>query len=281
MEGKAPNLRKTADDSRSGRWMAFEPKDINAGYRRKLRGYLGNITHMDHAVGQILDALDAMGLADNTIVVYTADHGDYAVEHGIIEKAPGISSDAITRVPMIWRVPGLTAAGRCVEQLAELVDIPTTLSHLAGLGDMPTADGKDLSALLGGGDEPVHDIAVTEFAWSRSVRKGNFRLVWYPRGMFPEQYPDGFGELYDLDADPWEMTNLYFQPDYRQKVQEMQADLTDWLVTTTRPVTVLQVNPDQRDRTDPSKRIRYKCAVEADGKLDPRRIVEVHGKNYV
>jgi choline-sulfatase/uncharacterized sulfatase len=281
MEGKAPNLKRSADGAAKGEWMAFEPKQIEAGFRRKLRGYFGCISHMDHAVGQMLDALDEAGLAEDTIIVYTADHGDYALEHGIIEKAPGISTDAITRVPMIWRVPGNMQSGHVAEQLAELVDIPTTLCHLAGLPDMPTSDGRDLSGLLTGGDQPLRDIAVTEFAWSRAVRKGKYRLVWYPREMFPEEYPEGFGELYDIEEDPWEMKNLYFEPEYQDTVREIQADLMNWLVTTTRPVTVLQVPITDADRADPSKRIRYKCCTEADGKIDWRRIPAIHGTNYV
>ncbi|NBB96379.1 MAG: sulfatase-like hydrolase/transferase [Planctomycetes bacterium] len=281
MEAKAPNLKRSAEDAATGEWVTFEPREIEAGFRRKLRGYLGCVSHVDVAVGPMLDALDAADLAGNTIVVYTTDHGDYALEHGIIEKAPGISADAITRVPMIWRVPGTAPGGTVVEHLAELVDIPTTLCQLAGLGELPTSDGCDLSTLLAGGTEPVRDIAVTEFAWSRAVRKGTYRLVWYPRDMFASDYPDGFGELYDIEADPWEMNNLYVQDAYQDTVRKMQADLMDWLVTTSRPVTVLQITPTDADRADPSKRIRYTCCTEADGKLNWRRIATIRGTNYV
>ena len=85
---------------RESEWQLFEPKTFEAGRRRKLHGYLGAVSQVDAAVGQLLDFLRRSGLTENTIVVYTSDHGDYATEHGIMEKAPGICSDAITRVPL-------------------------------------------------------------------------------------------------------------------------------------------------------------------------------------
>jgi len=84
----------------------------------------------------------------------------------------------------------------------ELVDIPNTLCSLAGLEPLETSDGKDLTRLLRGEKDEVHKIGVTEFAWSKSVRKGKYRYVYYPTEMFRDEYPEGFGELYDLEKDP-------------------------------------------------------------------------------
>ncbi len=276
---KAPNLRRTLEGWRRGDWTAFEPRTYEAGRLRKYRGYLGCVSHVDHAVGELLAFLDASGLAADTVVLYTSDHGDYACEHGIIEKAPGICADAITRVPMLWRWPAHLKAGHVAEELVELVDVPVTLCALAALAPMPTADGKDISHMLAGERRAVRDIAVTEFAWSRSVRKGRYRLVYYPPEQFAEQYPEGFGELYDLENDPWEMRNLYFFPEYADVVAQMERDLLDWLVTTTRPTTVL---PDHktigRDWTT-----RYSNSVLADGKINPDEVREraVRLGNYV
>ncbi|MCA9443169.1 MAG: sulfatase-like hydrolase/transferase, partial [Candidatus Omnitrophica bacterium] len=97
MSLKAPHLRKTAESQRKGNWTLFEPRTFEAGRLRKLHGYLGCVSQMDHAVGEVVGWLDDHGLAENTIVVYASDHGDYGCEHGIMEKAPGICSDAITR----------------------------------------------------------------------------------------------------------------------------------------------------------------------------------------
>ena len=93
-------------------------------------------------------------MADDTIVVYSSDHGDYAAEFGIMEKAPGICSDAITRVPFIWRWPGHFPAGHVAGELVESVDFAATVSALAGVVALETGDGHDLSLLLRGGAAP-------------------------------------------------------------------------------------------------------------------------------
>jgi arylsulfatase A-like enzyme len=238
---------------------------------------------MDFAVGQILDALDRLGLADDTIVVYTSDHGDYAVEHGPPEKTSGICSDAITRVPLIWGHPGTVQSNHVATELAELVDEPVTLCGLAGIGPMRTADAKDLTELLSRGNDPVRAIAVTEFSWSRSVRKGQYRLVWYPNERFPNDYPEGFGELYDPESDPWEMENLFFKPDHQETVRQMQSDLLDWLVTTTGPRTALPAKVTDDDLKSTKVAVRYRCPIEADGKVNPKRLRDAarRGNNYL
>ena len=251
--------------------------DYEALCRRKMRGYLGNISMVDHAVGEILDYLDEAGIADNTIVVYSADHGDYACEHGVIEKAPGICSDAITRIPYIWRVPGISKAGHVSEELVETVDVYPTLCRLSGLDFPETADGVDITPLLEGGDEPLHTFSVTEFAWSKSMRKGDWRYVFYPQEMFADDYPEGFGELYNIATDPWEMKNLYFDTAFAEKRSEMERDLFDWLVTSTR---VVGTNGIQNSDI-PQAVTRYNVATNADGKISPRQLRRISYKNYL
>ncbi|MFC1527017.1 sulfatase, partial [Candidatus Latescibacterota bacterium] len=212
MAGKAPHLRRAAERWRRGEWTLFDPPTFEAGRLRKLRGYLGAVSQVDAAVGRMLGFVRERGLAEDTIVIYTADHGDYACEHGIMEKAPGICSDAITRVPLIWWSPSRVATGHEAPQIAELVDISQALCALADVEPMETSDGIDLSNLLAGGEGEAHRLGVTEFAWSKSVRRGPWRYVHYAREMFPEEYPGGFCELYNLDEDPWEMTNLADDP---------------------------------------------------------------------
>ena len=274
---KAPHLRQAAERYKTGKWTIFEPRTFEAGRMRKLHGYLGCVSQVDHAVGELLEWLKEQGLEEDTIVIYTSDHGDYACEHGNMEKAPGICSDAITRIPYIWRWPGRFEAGHVADEIVEAVDLPTTLCTLAGLEPLQTSDGNDLSHLLHGENEQVHKIGVTEFAWSKSVRKGKYRYVYYPLGMFPEEYPEGFGELYDLREDPWEMENLYFKREYAAIVEELKADLLDWLITTTRPATVLGVRTFGGEQAI----TRFHCTTNPDGKIHPDRIRQVSGGNYL
>ncbi|MCX6624578.1 MAG: sulfatase-like hydrolase/transferase [Acidobacteria bacterium] len=197
------------------------------------RGYLGALTQVDFALGELLGHLQRAGLAENTIVVYGADHGAYSGTFGVPEKAPGICSEAVCRVPMIWRVPGHTPPGALSRQLAENIDITPTLAALCGLPALDAADGCDLSAILGGGDQPVREVAVTENVWSKALRWGPWRFVSYPREMFGADV----GELYNLDDDPDETRNLYHDRASQSVVSESRRLLIDWLVQSTRHVT--------------------------------------------
>ncbi|MCY3915581.1 MAG: sulfatase-like hydrolase/transferase [Chloroflexi bacterium] len=280
---KAPHLIASARRWRESEWQLFEPKTFEAGRRRKLHGYLGAVSQVDAALGQLLDYLRQTGQADNSIVIYTSDHGDYATEHGIMEKAPGICSDAITRVPLIWWAPGSIQPGGAADEVVELVDISNTLCALAGIAPMETSDGRDLSALLKGEADEQERIGLTEFAWSKSIRKGPYRLVHYPGQMFPAEYPDGFGELYDLAHDPWEMRNLYFDADYETVVDELRSDLLEWLITSTRPRTVSGVNSARFDTPalNPQRVQRYQTVVNLDGMINPALIGAAKNKNYL
>ncbi len=234
MSAKPPHFQAVRrGQEQNGLWI-FEPRNYEAGRRRVLRGYLGCVSQVDAAVGMLLDCLRERGLEEDTLVIYTSDHGDFAGEHGIIEKAPGIGADAITRIPSIWRWPKHFRAAHVCDQLVEAVDLAPTVLALAGLDPMETADGIDICALLDGGSEAVREVAVTENPWSKSIQTRRWRLVHYVSEMWPGQ---DVGELYDLDADPWEMQNLYDRPDHRETVTELRRRLLDWLITTTRPVT--------------------------------------------
>ncbi|MFW5857854.1 MAG: sulfatase, partial [Planctomycetota bacterium] len=157
---RAPHLKRSYDHWRTGNWALFEPRTFQAARRRKLHGYLGNISHVDHAVGELLDWIDAQGLGEDTIIVYTTDHGDYAAEHGIMEKAPGICHDAITRIPSLWRWTGRLAAGHAAAELVETVDVAPTLASLCGLPALETCDGQDITHLLRGETGEVREVAV-------------------------------------------------------------------------------------------------------------------------
>ena len=225
-----------AQVARGKRWEGLiEPKGVEHVRRRVWRAYLACITQVDDALGRLLDHLDKSGLAENTIVVYGSDHGAYSGTHGVPEKAPGICSESVCRVPSVWRVPGVTRAGHVSRQLVENVDLAPTITALCGLPPMDTVDGKNLTGLLGGDDKPVRTVAVTENAWSKSIRWDDWRLVHYQPEMFGGRT---FGELYNLRADPDETTNLFADPSHRDVVAEGRRRLLEWLIGTTRVVTV-------------------------------------------
>jgi len=232
--GRPPHFRQMWQRMRQKHREYAQPGETyRDGARRAWRGTLACVSQVDDVFGRLLDALDERGLADNTIVIYGSDHGCYHGLHGIVEKAPGICSEDVCKVPLIWRVPGLTPTGATSSELVELVDLTPTLTGLCGLPVMATVDGLDLSGLLSGGSEPVREVAVTECPWSKSIRWDRWRMVHYPQGMFDEPA----GELYDVLADPLERQNLYFDAEHAGTVAEGQRRLIDWLVQTTRLTT--------------------------------------------
>ncbi len=270
MSLKAPHVRAVSKSWQSGHWTLFEPKTFEAGRLRKLQGYLGNVSHVDHAVGELMDFLKQSGLEDNTILVYCSDHGDYACEHNIMEKAPGISSDAITRVPLIWQWPGKFKAGHIVKEVVETIDIAPTLSVLAGLEPLQTADGQDLSTMLTGGKGDSERLGLTQFAWSKSIRKGPWRLVTFPKEMFEDEYPDGFGELYNVEKDPYEMKNLYFEKKYADVVRQLERELLEMLITKTRPTIIHGSVVDEP--SGPQTKTVYHHTVNQDNKIHYKRV---------
>ena len=113
--GRPPHFRDMhARFQRAWEGEAWSPEE---GGRNIWRGYLGCVTQVDYCIGRLLDYLDERGLAEDTIVVYNSDHGAYSTAFGIQEKAPGICSEAVCRVPMLWRVPGVAAEGRVCDEL--------------------------------------------------------------------------------------------------------------------------------------------------------------------
>ena len=232
LSSKPPHQQRLLERHHNYDWV-FEPRTYEAGRRRKLQGYYGCISQVDHLVGLALQRLQELGRADNTIVIYCSDHGDFALEHGFLEKAPGISYDAITRVPFIWSWPaGELAAGVTVAELVESVDLFPTLCRLAQVAAPDTLDGCDLTPLLRGGTGAVREFAVTEFPLSRTIRTRHWKLCHRPRGMFAPG--DDEGELYHLAADPWEMRNLYHAPRHRETREELRRRLFDWTQLTGR-----------------------------------------------
>lgn len=232
---RPPVFQADVERRRRGNWL-FEPKTYEAGSRRVWRGYLGCITQVDYAVGQLVDYLKKSGKFENTIIIYGSDHGGYMGTYGAPEKVPGICSEAVCRVPSVWHVPGVTPSGSVCHELVENVDIAPTITSLCGLPPMQTADGKDLSGLLRGGTQPVREAALTEFAWSKALRWGPWEFVHFQREMFGGK---DVGELYNLEKDPNESHNLYHDPAHQEIVHECRRRVLESMIYTTRFVTTL------------------------------------------
>ncbi|MDA8294964.1 MAG: sulfatase-like hydrolase/transferase [Actinomycetota bacterium] len=230
---KPPHQAKIRDQKvTNGDWY-FEPEGPTAGLRRVLHGYYALVSQTDHFVGALLDCLEELDLVGESLVVYTADHGDFAGEHGFIEKAPGVGYDAITRVPYVWSWPGTLPASAVCDSLVEAVDFLPTVCRLLDLPAPTSVDGLDLSAALSGSRAPLRPFVVSENPWVKAVRTTQWKLVEYPRPLFPD-IDHRVGELYNVAEDPWELTNRYHDASTSGVVEELRSQLYDWLVTTRR-----------------------------------------------
>lgn len=178
--------------------------------RRMIHGYLAAISYADAQVGRVLDALDANGLADRTVVVLWSDHGWHLGDHGLWGKQTVF--ERATRVPLAIAVPGHTTAGRRTSALVELVDLYPTLAELCGLPLPDGLEGRSLVPLLADPERPWKRAAFSQQpaelpgygrAMGRSVRTDRYRFTeWTVSGRdFRAE------ELYDYQADPLETVN--------------------------------------------------------------------------
>jgi arylsulfatase A-like enzyme len=159
----------------------------------------------------------------------------------MIEKAPGIAFRCVTRIPFIWSWPGHLPKSEVRDSLVESIDFVPTICDLIGIPEPNWVDGENIRTILREGGE-VRDIAVTENPITKTVHTKRYKLTQY----LPEMC-DGkdFGELYDLEKDPWELTNLYFDPEYQSVIQDLRYRLYCWLIRTQRYITVNPKAPDK------------------------------------
>lgn len=211
------------------------------------RSYYGSISHIDREVGLILDTLKKTGLADNTIVVFTSDHGDQLFEHGIMGK--NCFYDSSIRIPFMISYPGHVRPGKS-DELIESIDLLPTLFELAGLDEPYENQGTSLVPLLVPGGRPyqsreavfceniipevitmgAYDFDFKKRQGIKGTRHPDAKMVRTRRWKY-NYYPDGYAELYDLEKDPSENINLHGLSRHQKIEAEMKDRLLRWLST--------------------------------------------------
>jgi arylsulfatase A-like enzyme len=207
----------------------------------QLSEYYGMITHLDEQVGRILAALEKSGQAENTVIVYSADHGLALGSHGLLGKQ-SIYEHSM-RSPLIFAGPGIPQ-GQSSEAFTYLLDIFPTLCKLAGVEPTQGLDGYDLAPLWRGQQQSVRDSLFLAYQDSmRAVRDAQWKLIRYPQLNFEQ--------LFDLQADPDETNNLAQDAGQRGRIQSLTLLLEDWQrrFGDTQPLRVEDPLPFQVDLT--------------------------------
>ena len=187
--------------------------------RKKLVAvYYGMISMMDKYIGKILDQLDALGLADETIVVFTSDHGHFFGQHGLQAKG-GFHYEDLIRVPFIVRYPGHVPAGRTCDAIQSLVDLAPTFLSFCGLPIPRSMTGVNQKDVWLGRKASARDHAICEFRHeATTIHQKTYVDARYKITVY---YNQTYGELFDLEEDPGELRNRWHDPAYSALKSEL------------------------------------------------------------
>lgn len=181
-------------------------RDRDRSLARDMAIYYGMISFMDHAIGQILDRLDALGLTDSTLVVFTTDHGHFHGQHGLIAKGPFHYEDMV-RIPFIVSQPGRIPAGQTTKAMLSLVDLAPTFLDFAALPIPRSMTGRSQKHVWEGTAPGARDHVIVEnhhqptTIHARTYVDERYKLTVY--------YKRDDGEIFDLQEDPGELNNLW------------------------------------------------------------------------
>jgi len=192
--------------------------------RNALAAYIASVNYIDHEIGRLLQGLRREGLLDKTLVVYTSDHGDMCLDHGMVQKH--CCFEGAINVPMIFCGPGVQPQGAVGEGLVEWNDLFPTYCGYLGIERPDGLCGEDLTRAITQGELPQKPIACVEYYWDLvgADHEGwecaavSERWKYIDNGRFPD-------ELYDLADDPGENRNLAQQTEHRATVEQIRQAL--------------------------------------------------------
>jgi arylsulfatase A-like enzyme len=230
---------------------------------RMKRNYYGMVTMVDAEIGRILDFLESNKMLENTLILFTSDHGDYMGDHGMVTKSPSMY-DCLTRVPMIWYWKGQLKS-RISNELISNVDVMPTLLSLLGQNIPEQVQGVDYANYLTGKDKSFQprEYVYSEYGipgtplnretlkeqipnykekpifysdpnvpWEANpvALAGRFRMIRSKDWKFVQEL-GGTNELYDMKNDPNELVNLIYSPEYEGIRRKLENDLNKWKAT--------------------------------------------------
>ncbi len=193
--------------------------------KKAIAAYYASVSFMDAQVGKVLQTLKEEGLEDNTIVIFTSDHGYHLDEHGFWMKVSLHEESA--RVPLIIKVPGKAPA--VCHSFVELLDLYPTVVSLAGFTPPSGLQGRSLVKTLDNPEYKARDMAFSISRWNGKL----FYLIRTKKWAYIQYQEDGNGgmELYNMQYDPKQYNNLAYYPQYKDVLKDMQSRLKEKLKT--------------------------------------------------
>jgi len=233
-EGQMPVVQGVKEDQADlpapalGSFKKEQEKLTDELRRQCVQAYFASTTFMDAQVGRVLDALKRLGLAENTIVVFTSDHGYHLGEHGLWQKMSLFEESA--RVPLVIAAPGMSPEGAVAKAPVGLIDLYPTLAELCGVKAPENLQGQSLAPMLK--DPGAAGRGWTLSQVTRGGRKSESRFFGYalrtPRWRYTEWADGEQGrELYDHDGDPRELKNLADDPAHAETVAQLSRQLRE------------------------------------------------------
>ncbi len=205
------------------------PDNTEEFARDDIAGYYGHITALDRNLGRLLNSLEESGIADDTIVVFTSDHGDMLGAHGLQRKQK--PWDESIMVPWVMRWPGELPRGLRTDTLLNSPDVMPTLLSLMGVEIPDTVQGSDLSGAArgSGGFEPTSAYIANPMPFPGDHHEtGPWRGVRTKTHTYVED-EHGPWLLYDNGADPWQQTNLIGAPESEDVRRRLAVELAAWM----------------------------------------------------
>ncbi len=191
--------------------------------KKRIALYYASLAQLDDNVGQMLRALRQMGLEEDTIVIYTTDHGEMLGSHGLWQKT--VFYEPAVGVPLIMRVPGLTQPNTRSQTSVSLVSVLPTLLDLCGIPEPTGLDGESIVSDLREPDRTRDTTVYSEYGLhsrrpEAMVRSGDYKYMAYIN--------DSPNQMFNLREDPQEMNNLAIQPQYARHAEELKSKLFAW-----------------------------------------------------
>ncbi len=214
-----PHVQQALDERASGKANLNGMRTIATTAREAQEAQAltcGMIACIDDAIGRVLRALDASGQRDNTVLIFTTDHGDHLGDHRLLLKGSE-QYQSILHVPFIWSDPKAPAAA-ATDAIGSTIDIPATVLDRARIAPYVGMQGKSLLPAMGADGRPVRDCAFVQYEHQMPDKDVDHMPRWHTivdqRYRMTVMSDSGFGELYDLETDPGEFDNLWDKPEH-------------------------------------------------------------------